>query len=422
MELYAKFTSTLNDIFTTQLGGSVQWQDVPGELIKVSASSGGYTWGFNSTKCYVCKEPCTGSWTESTPAGRILDITTDDTRVYVLSDTNGGRSIYSKAVNGSGAWTTLSAPFDSNTVVATTKDIFVDTTRGVFKCGSPCTLPAWTPTVVDPVKLQGRLGRFQMTGDVNGNLKGNPKQPLLTADFRRSVNVKPTSASARFAYGTESGKAKVYRNGQWHDIPGLATYSIAAVSGEIDDTALYATTTDGQVLRCAAPCSEPSMVSKIGTPGIAPSAVAKQVTINPQSNQVWLLSNSKIYNRKDEVPIDVNTQVRSIDSQRDSVLLDISGQYGRADAKAMVGDQLAKTQDMVHNARPRIDPLEDPRIVRRKIDFMDVRKSVFLLQIACATVFVILVILILLPQPFSGFVAFIAGCFGAMLVVSFSTS
>lgn len=421
MELYAKFTSTLNDIFTTQLGGSVRWQDVPGELVKVSASSG-YTWGFNSVKCYVCKEPCTGAWREITPPGRILDITTDTTRVYVLSDTNGERSIYALPVNGSGTWTAISAPFDSNTVVATTKDIFVDTARGVFKCGSPCTLPSWTPTVVDPVKLEGKLGTFQMTGDTIGNLKGNPDQPLLTADFRRSVNVKPTSASARFAYGVESGKAKVYRNGEWHDIPGLAAYSIAAVSGEIDDTALYATTTNGQVLRCGAPCSDSGMVSRIGTPGIAPSASPKQVSVNPQSNQVWMLSNSKIYNRKDEVPIDVTSQVQSIDSQRDGVLLDISAQYGRADAKAIVGDEIEKTQTMVRNARPRIDPLEDPRIVRRKIDFMDVRKSVFLLQIACATVFVVLVILIVLPQPFSGFLSFIVGCFGAMLVVSFSTS
>jgi hypothetical protein len=266
------------------------------------------------------------------------------------------------------------------------------------------------------------MGTFQMTGDTIGNLKGNPNQPLLTAEFQRSVSVKPTSASARFAYGVESGKAKVYRNGEWHDIPGLSSFNIAAVSGEIDDTALYATTTNGQVLRCAAPCSDSKMITRIGTPGIAPSAAAKQVSVNPQSNQVWLLSNSKIYNRKDEVPIDINTQVSSIDSQRDGILLDISGQYGRADAKAVVGDELEKTQTMVRNARPRIDPLEDPRIYRRKIDFMDVRKSVLLLQIACATVFVILVILIVLPQPFSGFVSFIVGCFGAMLVVSFSTS
>lgn len=433
MDLYTKLTSTINDVFTRQLASSVSWQEVPGELSRVSSSPGGYTWGLNAqNNVYVCKEPCTGSWKQTTPPGRILDLTTDGSKVYVLSD-NGSRSVYTKAVDGSGEWSApVAAPDDSKTVVATSKDIFMDTDRGVFKCGSPCTLPAWAPAVVDGAKLEGDIGTFQMSGDPTGaNLQGNPNQPLLTAIFTPSVKVKTTSASARFAYGVDAGVAKVYRNGIWHPIPGLSDYNITSVSGEIDDTAIYATTFDGVVLRCAAPCGTKSDVSKVGTPGMSPDPdQIKQLSVNPQSNQVWMLSGTihsgiggaGIYNRKDEVPVDINTTVLPLDAQRNNVILDIGAQYARADAVAATGDQLLKTQQKIHDSRPRLSPSEDPRILRRKIDFMDIRKSILLLQIACATVFIILILLLVLPHPFSTMLSFIAGCFGAMLVVSFSTS
>jgi len=432
MDLYTKITSTINDVFTTQLASSVTWKEVPGQLARVSSSPGGYTWGLNAqNNIYVCKEPCTGSWKQTTPPGKILDLTTDASKVYVLVD-DGARSVYTKPIDGSGNWSSpVSAPSDSKTLVATSKDIFMDTDRGIFKCASPCTLPSWAPTVIDGAKLEGKLGTFQMTGDTAGNLQGNPNKPLLTAIFSPSVKVKPTSASARFAYGVDNGRAKVYRNGVWHPIPGLTDYNVTSVSGEIDDTAIYATTFDGVVLRCAAPCGTRADVSKIGTPGMSPDPdQIKQLSVNPQSNQVWMLSSTLhsgptgagIYNRKDEVPIDVNTTILPLDAQRNNVILDIHAQYARADAAARTGEQLIKTQQKIRDSRPRLSPSEDPRIVRRSIDFMDARKSVLLLQIACATVFVILIFLVVLPQPFSTMLSFVAGCFGAMLVVSFSTS
>lgn len=433
MDLYTKLTSTINDLFTSQLSGSISWKEVPGQLVRVSSSPAGYTWGLNAANSmYICKEPCTGAWTSTTPPGKILDITTDSSRVYALSD-GGTRVVYTHAVNGSGGWSSpISAPSDSKTLVATSSDIFVDTDRGIFKCRSPCALPSWTPTVSDSIKLDGKLGTFQMTGDTSGNLKGNPNKPILSAMYTpRGINVKPTSASARFAYGVDSNKAQIFRNGEWHPIPGLSAYSVSSVSGEIDDTAIYATTTDGIVLRCAAPCASQADVSKIGTPGMSPDPTqVKQVSVNPQSKKVWMLSSTLhsgsggagIYNRTDEVPVDVNTTLLPLDAKRNNVLLDIKAQYDRADAAATVGDQLVKTQQMVHDSRPRTPPEEDPRILRRKLDFMDVRKSIILLQIACGTVFAVLIVLLILPPPISTILSFIVGCVGAMLVVSFSTS
>ena len=436
MELYTKLTSTINDVFTTQLGGSVAWKEVPGQLIKVSSSPAGYTWGLNAQNyVYVCKEPCTGAWSQTTPpvSGKILDITTDSSKVYVLASQSGGKVIYSTDIAGKSAWgSPVEAPADSNTVVATTKDIFMDTDRGIFKCKSPCTLPGWAPVMPESAKLEGNLGTFQMTGGTSGNLTGNPNQTILSAIFHpQSKSIKPTSASARFAYGVSpDNKAHVYQNGEWHLIPGFSNYAISSVAGEIDDTAIYATTTNGVVLRCGAPCASASDVTKIGTPGMIPSSESKQVSVNPQSKQVWLLSSttqsgaggSGIYNHADEVPIDINSTIVPLDQRRNNVLLDIDSEFKRAEAATVVGDAISKTHQSVHDARPRLLPEEDPRILRRKIDFMDARKSVLLLQIACATVFLVLLIILILPHPWSTMLSFVAGCFGAMLVVSFSTS
>ena len=131
---------------------------------------------------------------------------------------------------------------------------------------------------------------------------------------------------------------------------------------------------------------------------------------------------SGIYNRKDEVPVDVNSTILPLDQSRKNVLIDIESGYGRAEAAVTVGDALEKTRKKVQEARPRLLPEEDPRILRRKIDFMDAKKSVLLLQIACATVFIVLLIILILPHPWSTMLSFVVGCFGAMLVVSFSTS
>lgn len=409
MDLYTKLTSTINDVFSSQLG-SVQWNTVPGQLVKVSSSPAGYTWGLNAgNRTYVCKEPCTGGWSHITPtSNKILDITTDDAKVYVLADNGSSRVIYTRAVSGTGTWTTIDAPIDSSTLVATSKDIFMNTDRGVFKCKSPCTLPSWTPTVTDVVKLDGAL------------LDG--KSSTMIATYTPPKSVTPTSASGRYAYGVMDNRAHIYKNGDWRIIPGLASYLIAHVAGEIDDVAIYATTTNGLVLRCADPCSSSKDVMRISTAGFAPSSDSKQISANAQSKKVWLLSGNTIYNRSDVIPVDVNTTVLPIDERRSNVIADLDSQYRRADAEVKVGDELAKTQRMVEQSKPRMLPEEDPRILRRKIDFIDVKKSLLLLQIACGTVFLVLLFLLILPTPLSTILSFFVGCLGAMLVVSFSTS
>lgn len=73
-----------------QLAQVTSWTALPGQLNKISASSGGYVWGVNAGgSIYMCKEPCDGSnWTSvagpSGISGTPIDIATDDQNVYLL--------------------------------------------------------------------------------------------------------------------------------------------------------------------------------------------------------------------------------------------------------------------------------------------------------------------------------------------------
>jgi hypothetical protein len=447
MELYNKLTTNLNDLFRTKLAGSVEWRSVPGQMIKVTSSGAGYTWGLNAlNELYYCPEPCTGKWTrkQTTQKGKILDITTDVNKVYILVFEIDNHLVYSSAADGSAEWADpVKAPLDSSTIVATSNDVYVDTERGIFKCKSPCTLPAWSPTVTQSIRMEGDWNRFPMTGPtqttqkgllVTGKMTGNRNQKIITSDFNANAHaITLTSASSRYAYGVdEYNKAQIYINGDWRTIRGLEKYDVTSVSGEIDTTAIYAVDTDARILRCEAPCESSADVKEISTAGHAPNTDGiKQLSVNPQSYQIWSLTGATgsgtggygIFNRLDGVSPDVENEIQPIDRTRDVSIQRIQDEYVRAQGGTEVGDELTKTRIEVNNARPRKLPEADPRLLRRSLDFeSNPRKPILLLQIACGIVFAILLVLVLLPSPFSTIVSFIIACIGGAVIISFSTS
>ena len=256
---------------------------------------------------------------------------------------------------------------------------------------------------------------------------------IITNNFDpNAFQVKLTSASSRYAYGVDSyNKAQMYFNGDWRTIKGLEKYDVASVSGEIDSTAIYAIDTDARLLRCEAPCESVDDVKEIGTRGAAPNPDdIKQVSINPRSLQVWNLSQTSgsgtggfgIFNRMDGVPSELQNTLNPLDHDRENAIVDIRAEYTRAINATTVGQEMAKTSTDIRNARPRMMPGEDPRILRRSLDFETARKPILLLQIACGIVFGILLVLFLLPSPFSTIVAFLVACLGGAVIISFSTS
>ena len=78
----------ITDEINTLLKVNPDWNEIPGGLTKVSSSSLGFSWGISSGKVYYCRLPCTGEWKQVDIPNNAIDISTDDTYVYVLTNTS----------------------------------------------------------------------------------------------------------------------------------------------------------------------------------------------------------------------------------------------------------------------------------------------------------------------------------------------
>lgn len=87
---YTTSSTGVMQYLKNQLASFGLWSNVPGTLAKLSTSSKGYVWGYNSAgELWTCKEPCTdGKWQRVGFGSKPLDIATDDMYVYILHTTS----------------------------------------------------------------------------------------------------------------------------------------------------------------------------------------------------------------------------------------------------------------------------------------------------------------------------------------------
>jgi hypothetical protein len=82
---YDSATDAIDDVLTSQVGPKPSWSNVVGELVKASASSAGYVWGYNNVnQLFMCTVPCSGNWSLVSIPGTILDVTTDNMNWLVV--------------------------------------------------------------------------------------------------------------------------------------------------------------------------------------------------------------------------------------------------------------------------------------------------------------------------------------------------
>lgn len=91
-QTFQQYSTSSNGILQylkNQLATFGLWSNIPGTLTKISTSSKGYLWGYNSAgNIFTCKEPCTdGKWQRVGFGSKPLDIATDDMYVYILHAT-----------------------------------------------------------------------------------------------------------------------------------------------------------------------------------------------------------------------------------------------------------------------------------------------------------------------------------------------
>jgi hypothetical protein len=204
---YETSTNAINSIVTTQLSSVLNWLNVPGTLVKASSSAAGFVWGYNgSSMVYTCQLPCTGNWANidlsQYQVSNILDLTTDETNVYILYTNAGGAvGLLVTPASNQGTRTTVSVPFSANSIFSTHTYIWAqDASNNKQRCPKPCTMPNWqaatdttiTITSSDNTTLYGKdatgqamqtnetlQASWQPIGDVKGSIYGKAQDGTL---------------------------------------------------------------------------------------------------------------------------------------------------------------------------------------------------------------------------------------------------
>jgi len=289
-ELYDSLTNQLNNLVSSS---STAWTEISGGLDKVSSSSIGFAWGIGSGKAWVCQLPCSGNWKEIEVPGTPLDVTTDDSHVYVLiAAKDGNVQLAIKSGNNIDDWLLIKAPRGIQKIVSTASYIWAQAGSQKFKLPKPGTTGNWIP-VKDP------------------------------------ENIKVTSASSTSLYGIDASgnpmKTDETLQSGWTSIPQLAGSKYGLVMGDADQTAIYGLDTQQRLKRCPTigECTD------VSTNGFTP----QNLTIEPISKQLWMTTSTtgtsgNIFMKPDSADYSQILQtVQPVDKERDAVVSDIEQEY-----------------------------------------------------------------------------------------------
>ena len=258
-EAYDSLTNQINNYVSSQT--SNDWNPIPGGLSKVVSSSIGFSWGIGLQKLYYCRLPCSGKW-DNVPTSEIpIDISADDTHVYVL----GSSKLMIKTANNLDEWILIDIPIGANEIFCTGSFIWIQDTSGKkWKLAKPGTTGNW----------------------------------ILVND---STNSKITSTSTTSLYGIDiSGdpmKTDESLQSGWSIIPQFGGQKYSKVIGDIDKTTLYGIDTNNQLRRCT-----DEKCDDVQTKGFIP----ENISIDPTTNTVWMTTDTSgdignIFNKQDSL-------------------------------------------------------------------------------------------------------------------------
>ena len=199
---YETSTNAIDTIVSAQLSSVSNWLNVPGNLVKASSSASGFVWGFNAgNSVYTCGLPCTGNWNRvdlsAQNANTILDLTTDETNVYILFTANGETQLLVSDAASQGVKTVVTVPFAATSIFSTHTYIWAqDLTNHKVKCIKPCSMPNWQVSSESSVKI---------TSSDNSTLYGvDPTGQAMQTDENISSGWQPISDVKGTIYGRGS--------------------------------------------------------------------------------------------------------------------------------------------------------------------------------------------------------------------------
>jgi len=297
-------TDELNKLISTEITPD-QWNAVPGGLDKVSASSLGFAWGIGSGQVWICQLPCEGNWKPATipESTSILDIATDESKVYVLYETANGVMFASKAANNSDDWITVTGKPGMTKIISTGSYIWGQTGSQKWRIHKPVTMSNWV----------------QVT---------TPKSVTIT------------SASSSNLYGVDDQgnavKTDEAMQSDWSIIPQFGG-KYTNVLGDSDQTALYGLEQSNEIQRCLnGTCSE------LSTQGYMPQAL----TLEPVSNQLWMTTTTpgdsgNIFSKQGTTDYsNVFKMTQPYEKERDKIVQNVEAEYSETTAATAMSKQL----------------------------------------------------------------------------------
>lgn len=300
---------TIDDTLTTQVSSSFTWRNVPGSLVKASASSAGYVWGFNSnSEIYICQLPCSGKWTSVVVPDilTILDLSTDSSNVYILANATSGKLVLiSGSAMNQGNWISISVPFAATKIFSTHTYLWAqDASNSKQKCAKPCMSENWIAVPEKTVSI--------------------------------------TSSSDTSLYGVDpSGvgmKTDELMQSEWVPISGLKSSKLTSLIGNLDSAALYAVDNSSHILKCEGDCSTNPV--PVDTAGYVPM----HLSAGPHS--LWMTSETpgavgNIFNRSSSSSYtDIMNSLNPLQQKRDSIVNDVSQEFSKQTDSMTLSKQL----------------------------------------------------------------------------------
>lgn len=273
---YDSLTDESNNFITTQLNQKSIWNAIPGSLNKVSTSSLGFAWGIDSSKVYYCQLPCSGQW-NNVPINELpLDITTDESNIYILSSNN----LFIKSANNQTDWLIIKVPFSSTQIFSTSSYIWIQDSSGKkARLPKPGTTSNWT-TIQDTTKIS--------SSNHTSLFSINSQGQIMKSD--ESLN---------------SG---------WYTIP---DYEGSKFSNLLESSnALYGMSSDNQLNRCLN-----NKCDIVDTQGMNPSSLS----IEPTTKSLWMTtinqsSIGNIFNKQDSIDYSSTMKtINDIEEKRDQI-------------------------------------------------------------------------------------------------------
>jgi hypothetical protein len=303
---YSSLTDTLNNLISSEI---TSWNNIPGGLEKVSESSMGAAWGISQGKLYSCSLPCTGNW--KLEIDNILDFTTDDSFVYIITTTN----LQFKNGNGTGEWTIVPKNINIQQIFSSGSYIWgQDSASQKYKLAKPGTTGNWI-TVTDP------------------------------------SNIKITSASSTSLYGIDSKggafKTDESLQSKWTSIPQFKGV-FTGIFGEQDQSGIYGIS-GNQIQKCEGDLCTPIESSPV-----------KNISIN--RNNLWITSENQgslgnIYTKPLKQP-NILDDTKVLDEQRERIVQETEEDYNQKTYTTMLSNELTIIGNMFKNLTQ--NKVEDP--------------------------------------------------------------